>query len=277
MQVDGIISNTITQDIRLKGHQSIRFYPDGFSILISDASYRPVFLKQFSFDSDIQKDQLPAECGRILEEYQLLSFEGETVLILDTLAVSVIPKQFFDESQNRVLLEKANHLKDNDQVYHRYIKARKFFLIYGVAKEIEALKERFTGDVKVIHSSECLLSLADQVKSSDHQRGVMVADVQPYSLDILFVQEDQIKLLNRYALKDPSDFIYHALNTLNQLGLDRESIPIYLSGIIHEEHELFGLLGKYIRRVSNTSYYLEELTKIQMIRFMVLSEGSKCA
>lgn len=277
MQVDGIISNTITQDIRLKGHQSIRFAPDGFSILISDASYRPVFLKQFSFDSDIQKDQLPAECGRILEEYHLLSFEGETVLILDTLAVTVIPKQFFDELLNRDLLEKANHLKDTDQVYHRYIKARKFFLIYAVSKEIEALKERFSGDVKVIHSSECLLSLADQVKSSDHQRGVMVADVQPYSLDILFVQEDHIKLLNRYALKDPSDFIYHALNTLNQLGLDRESIPIYLSGIIHEEHELFGLLGKYIRRVSNTSYYLEELTKIQMIQYMVLSEGSKCA
>jgi hypothetical protein len=277
MQVDGIISNTITEDIRLKGHQSIRFASDGFSVLISDASYRPVFLKQFSFDSDIQKDQLPSECGRILEEYQLLSFEGETVLILDSLAVTVIPKQFFDESQNRVLLEKANHLKDNDQVYHRYIKARKFFLIYGVSKEIEALKQRFTGDVKVIHSSECLLSLADQVKSSDHQRGVMVADVQPYSLDILFVQEDQIKLLNKYALKDPSDFIYHALNTLDQLGLDRESIPIYLSGIIHEEHELFGLLGKYIRRVTNTPYYLEELTKIQMIRFMVLSEGSKCA
>ena len=277
MQVDGIISNTITQDIRLKGHQSIRFAPDGFSILISDASYRPVFLKQFSFDTDIQKDQLPAECGRILDEYQLLSFEGETVLIIDTLAVTVIPKKFFDESQNRVLLEKANHLKDTEQVYHRYIKARKFFLIYAVDQEIEALKERFTGDVKVIHSSECLLSLADQVKSSDHQRGVMVVDVQPYSLDILFVQEDQIKLLNRYALKDPSDFIYHALNTLNQLGLDRESIPVYLSGIIHEEHELFGLLGKYIRRVTNTPYYLEELTKIQMIRFMVLSEGSKCA
>jgi hypothetical protein len=276
MQVDGIISNTISQDIRLKGHQSIRFAPDGFSILISDASYKPVFLKQFSFDSDIQKDQLPAECGRIMDEYGLLSFEGETVLILDTLAVTVIPKQFFDELHSRDLLEKACSLEDSDKVHHRYVKARKFFLTYAVPLEVESLKERFTGDVKIIHSAECLLSLADQVKSSDHQRGVVVADVQPFSLDILLIQEDQIKLLNRYTLKDPSDFIYHVLNTLKQLGLNRESIPIYLSGLIHEEHELFGLLGKYLRRVYNTPYYLEELTKIQMLRFMVLSEGSKC-
>ncbi len=47
MQVEGIISNTITQDIRLKGHQAIRFSPDGFSVLVSDASYKPVFLKQY--------------------------------------------------------------------------------------------------------------------------------------------------------------------------------------------------------------------------------------
>ena len=277
MQADGIISNTISQDIRLKGHQSIRLAADGFSILVSDASYKPVFLKQFTFDSSIQKDQFPAQCGRILEEYQLLSFEGETVLIMDTLAVTVVPKQFFNESQSRALLEKACSLKDTDQVHHRFIKARKIFLTYAVSKEIEALKERFIGDVKIIHASECLLSLADQVKSSDHQRGVMVADVQPFSLDILVIQEDQIKLLNSYTLTDPTDFIYHALNTMNQLGLNRESIPIYLSGIIHEEHELFGLLGKYIRQVTTTPYYLEELTKVQILQYMVVSEASKCA
>ncbi len=39
--------------------------------------------------------------------------------------------------------------------------------------------------------------------------------------------------MNRYTLKDPSDFIYHTLNTLKQLDLDRETIPVYLSGIIH--------------------------------------------
>ena len=63
---------------------------------------------------------------------------------------------------------------------------------------------------------------------------------------------------------------------MNQLGLDRESIPIYLSGIVHEEHELYGLLGKYLRKVHTTPYYLENLNKTQMLRFMILSEGSKC-
>jgi len=276
MQADSIISNTISQDIRLKGHQSIRLSPDGFSVLVSDASYKPVHLSQYTFDSPIQADQIAAEYGRILEESDLLTFEGETVLIVDSLALTVVPKAFFNEDQSKALLEKAAKLKESDQVYHRYIKNRKFFLLFAVSEEIEALKKLFQSDVKIIHSSECLLSLADQVKSSDHQRGVIVCDIQRYTLDILVIQEDRIRLLNRYALKDPSDSIYHTLNTLNQLDLDRESIPIYLSGIIHEDHELYGLLGKYVRKVHTTPYYLENLNKPRMLRFMILSEGSKC-
>jgi len=276
MQADSIISNTISQDIRLKGHQSIRFTSDGFSVLVSDASYRPVHLSQYTFDSPIQADQIAAEYSRVLEESDLLTFEGETVFIVDSLALTVVPKAFFNEAQRNALLEKAAELKESDKVYHRYIKNRKFFLLFAVSEEIEVLKKRFTGEVKIIHSSECLLSLADQIKSSDHQRGVIVADIQRNTLDILVIQEDRVRLLNRYALKDPSDFIYHALNTMNQLDLDRESLPIYLSGIIHEDHELYGLLGKYVRKVQTTPYYLENLNKPSMLRFMILSEGSKC-
>ncbi len=277
MQADSIISNTISQDIRLKGHQSIRFAPDGFSVLISDASYQPVFLKQYLFKPEIPPNLHPAECGRVLDESGLLSFEGETVLIVDTLAVTVVPNQFLDDKGDRAILQTACRLSDTDQVDHRLLRDRKLQLVYSIPEEIVTLKERFSCEVKVIHPSECLVSLSDQVKASDHQRGVVIAEIQPYTLDLLVIQEDQIRLLNRYALKDTSDFIYHTLNTIKQLKLERETIPIYLSGIIHQEHELYGLLGKYVRHVKTTPYYLEELSKVHMLQYMILSEGSKCA
>jgi len=276
MQVEGIISNSISQDIRLKGHQSIRFTLDGFSVLVSDASYKPVYLKQYLYDSSVPASKVPAECGRILEELQLLDFEGETVFIVDSRAASVIPKQFFEEANIRSLLEKAADLEDSEQVAHRYIRERKLNIAYTYPLEIEELKEKINGRVQIIHASECLLSLSDQVQASDHQRGFILAEVQPLTLGLLVIQEDRVRLLNRYALKDPSDFIYHTLNTVKQLDLDRETIPVYLSGIVHPEHELYGLLGKYIRQVKTTPYYIEELTRTQMIRFMILSEGSKC-
>lgn len=276
MQIDSIISNTISEDIRLKGHQSIRFAPDGFSVLISDASYTPVYLKRYTYQESVPPEELYGECARILYESGLLSFHGECVLILDSLSVTLVPNSFYNKDHSQEMLEKVCPLDPSDRVTDRIVKNRTGHLLYGVAQKIDDLAKRFTADVYILHASECLISLSDQVKSSDHQRGVVMAEVQEHTLDILIIKEDQIRLLNRYTLNDPSDFIYHVLNTMKQLGLDRESIPVYLSGIIHEEHELYGLLGKYVRNVVNTPYYLEELTRENILRFMILSEGSKC-
>ena len=277
MQLEGIISRSITQDIRLKGHQSIRFMPDGFSILVSDASFRPVFLQQYAYDPMVPAATFPGECRRILEELELLDFEGETVLIIDSVAFTVVPAQFFDDSHARPLLEKATFLEPHERVAHRFIRNRNLHVVFAYPESLDHLKEGIKGRAHVTHVAECLISLSDQVQASDHQRGFLLAEVQPRSLDLLVIKEDSIRLLNGYALKDPSDFIFHTLNTMKQLGLDRETIPVYLSGMIHQEHELFGLLGKYIRLVRTTPYYLETLTKAQVLRYMILSEGNKCA
>jgi hypothetical protein len=277
MQHVSVISNSITQEIRLKGHQSIRFAPDGFSILVSDASYTPVYLKEYTFESIVKVDKLLSECGRVLDEEGLLSFEGETVLITDSMAATLLPKQFVDVDKNREILDKSCALDKTDRVFDRPIKTRDFHLIYAVPDKIISLGNRFAGDVKILHTAECLLSLSDQVQASDHQRGVVMAEVQAHTLDILVISGDRVILLNRYWLNDPSDFIYHTLNTMRQLEMDRESIPVYLSGMIDEEHELKDLLAKYIRNVNHTPYYLEHLTREQVLHFMILSEGSKCA
>jgi hypothetical protein len=246
-------------------------------LLVSDASFRPVFLEQYSFEPSVPVEKLPPECARIMDEKQLLDFGGETVIVLDTGPAIVLPAPYHDESLVPSLLEKSVELSDSDRISSRYFRDRDFHLAFAYPAEIGNLQDRFKNQVKLVHSMECLVSLSDQVQASDHQRGFIMADIQPGTLSLLVIQEDGVELLNRFALKDPSDFIYHTLNTLKQLGKDRESIPLYLSGIIHPEHELFGLLEKYIRNVKTTPYYLEELSKIQMLRFMVLSEGSKCA
>ena len=277
MQAESVIANSITQDIRLKGHQSIRFIPGGFSVLISDASYTPVYLKDYTLEPETAAAEIAAECSRILEEEELFTFEGETILITDSMAVTLLPRQFFNRERKQEILDKVCSLDDSDEVMDRHIKNRNSFLVYAVPEKIMELGHRFSTEAKILHTSECLISLSDQVKASDHQRGFVLAEVQSRSLDILVIAEDRIQLLNRYSLNDTSDFIYHILNTMRQLDLDLETIPVYLSGIIHEGHDLCQLLRKYIRNVLFTPYYLEHLSKEEIQRFMILSEGSKCA
>jgi len=276
MRAESVISNSITQDIRLKGHQSIRFAPDGFSILVSDASYTPVHLSQYIFQEPCSAEILARECEQVMNDAGLFSFQGESVVIADSMAVTLVPKQFFDVNRKRELLETICPLDNTDRVLDFYIRDRNFHLVFAVPEQIHELSKRISGKVKILHIAECLISLSDQVKSSDHQRGVVMAEVQTHTLDILVITGDRTRLYNRYSLNDPSDFIYHCLNTMKQLDLDRESIPVYLSGIIHEEHNLYDHLQKYIRNVVSTPYYLEHLSRQEILRYMILSEGSKC-
>ena len=276
MQAESVISNNITKDTRLKGHQSIRFAPDGFSILVSDASYTPVYLGQYTFEEPCSAEILVRECDQVIKDNDLSSFEGESVLIADTMAATIVPKQFFDVDRKREILESICPLENTDRVLDCYIRNRNFHLVFAVQEQIHELSKKISGKVRILHTAECLISLSDQVKSSDHQRVVVIAEVQTHTLDILVITGDQTRLYNRYSLNDPSDFIYHCLNTMKQLDLDRESIPVYLSGIVHEEHDLYNLLRKYIRNVVFTPYYLEHLSRQEILRYMILSEGSKC-
>lgn len=221
-------------------------------------------------------DELCSACEGILDDAGLFTFKGETVLILDSPQVTLIPFPFFNAEQRRPMLELISTLDKSDRVTDRVIRNRGGNLLFAVPEKVEMLGNRFDADVPILHTAECLISLADQVRSSDHQRGVVMVEVQQNTLDILVIRGDQISLLNHYTLNDPSDFIYHTLNTMKQLDLDRESIPVYLSGMVHEEHELFKLLGKYIRNVVTTPYYLEQLDRKDILHFMILSEGSKC-
>ena len=197
MRTEGIISNSITKEIRLKGHQTIRFAADGFSILVSDASYKPVFLKQYFYDPLVPVSSFPAECGRILEELKLLEFEGESLIILDSLSATVVPEQLFRASDARLLLSEAAQVKESDLVSHRFIKDRDLNIIFAIPAEIENLKGMFHGKVHVLHTTECLISLSDQVQACDHQRGFILAEVQQHSLEILVIQEDRVRLINQ--------------------------------------------------------------------------------
>ena len=143
MQAESVISNSITQDIRLKGHQSIRLSLDGFSVLISDAGYTPVKLNQYNFGGPLPIEELVTECSRILDENGLLSFEGETVLITDSMAATLLPGPFFNVDKNREILEKICSLGKSDRVFDRPVPNHGSHLVYASSRSLPSTLSKY--------------------------------------------------------------------------------------------------------------------------------------
>lgn len=277
MQVHSIISNTISEEMLHSGHLSIRFRMDGFSLLLEDASFKPVILNKFSNDPYLSFSGHIQACEDWLNKHTLMSeFYGETTLIVETPTANLIPEKLFSVDDKDLYAEQTNSIGANETVHFRSIKNRPFVLVYPVPNLMIDFSNRMKSHCKIIHPLESMLSAADQVDASDHQRGFVMIETQNTTLEILVIQKDEVQLTNRYKLKSTDEVVYHTLNTMKQLELDRKTVPVYISGIYEEQHELIQLLGRYIRNIKPVPYFIRDIEKEAISESIILSEANKC-
>ncbi|WP_121666677.1 DUF3822 family protein [Mesonia aquimarina] len=110
------------------------------------------------------------------------------------------------------------------------------------------------GEFTFKHASSVLTENA--IKNSGAKTQVYI-NVQHFSFDICIVDSNnKLLLCNNFPYESPEDFVYYILFTFEQLSLNPEEIPIYLSGFIDEEKSAYALLYKYVRHINfveNTS------------------------
>lgn len=277
MQVHSIISNTISEEVLQSGHLSIRFRTDGFSLLLEDSNYKPVILNHFSREPHLSLAGHIQACEEWLNTHTLLDqFKGETTIVVESQAATLVPKKLFAKEHQSYYLEQTNAIAANETVRRRKIKNRPFVLLFAVNKLIMEFAEGFRSKVRITHPAECLLSAADQVDASVHQRGFLLIETQEHMLEILAIQNDDLLLSNRYKIKNQDEIIYHTINTLKQLDLDLKNIPVYLSGRHKPGHETMLLLGKYIKKVEALPYFIHDIDKDAIQANIILAEASKC-
>jgi hypothetical protein len=277
MQVHSIISNTISEEILESGHLSIRLRTDGFSLLLEDNSFKPVVLNNFSNDPPLSLTGHIAACEEWLINHTLMDhFRGEITIVYDTPAATMVPESLFSEDLTRVYLEKTNTLLADESTVYRKVKNRPYYMVFMVPNILKAFARKFQSTCKIMHPSECMLSMADQVDASDHQRGFVLLEIQESVLEILAIQNDMMLLSNRHRLKSGEDILYHSLNTMVQLKLDRSKIPVFVAGIRDEDDELIQKLQKYIRHVKALPYYIREIDKSAIPGNILLAESSRC-
>ncbi len=275
MQVHSIIANTISEEILRSGHLSIRFMADGFSLLLEDRSFNPVVLNRFTEETARTMKSHVQECKDWLQRHTLLEkFSGEVTIVNDFIPSTLVPDPLFNEKSDFMYLEPVTQLRAGEKVMHIKVKNRPFTIVYAVQNELGDLIRDFNAHVRVKPPIEILLSVADQVNASDHQRGFAIAEVQQGFLGILVIREDQLVLLNNIRINSNNELVYHILNTLQQVRFDRRSRPLFLAGASIDEE--MSDLTKYIRHIAQLPYHINDIEKSSIPDHILLAEASRC-
>ncbi|MCF8224244.1 MAG: DUF3822 family protein [Bacteroidales bacterium] len=275
MQVQSIISKTISEEILQKGHLSIRFKTDGFSLLLEDQSFRPVILNNFSDETQLSLQTYVRECENWLQRHTLIpEFLGEVSILSDNAASTLVPDDLFSESSVYDYLKPLTPLSIDQTLGVVPVQDRKAKIIFETPGILNDLAGKFKGNSRIIPVTLAMLSLADQVHASDHQRGFALLEMQRNFLAILVIKNDRIVLCNHMNLKSTDELFYHILNTLQQVEFDREHAPVYYTG--HSYDTVLKSLKKYIRRMAPLSYHILDIQKKFVADHVLLVESSHC-
>jgi hypothetical protein len=274
MKVQSIISNTISEEALQKGHLSIRFMADGFSLLLEDGLYNPLVLIKHIADPGISLNSHILSCKDWMDRQTLLDgFIGEVTIVLDLIPCTIVPENLFSEKDAALYLESIAALKSSDFLKYKAVKNRPFIIVYSIPSQVMNLSDLFSGNVRIVSTNDVMLSVVDHIDADKHQRGFTLIDLHERFLGILSIRKDEVEILNQLDINNKEEAIYYTLNSLEKINFDRTKDPLYFTGVDGEEIKS---LRKYIKNVIPLPYFIPKIKKSLVLEHVVLAEASKC-
>jgi len=237
---------------------SIRVYPDGLSFLVySPLLARYVFFEDCRLDG-VNHSALFSASGGLLAEAFSRKIENEPWLntvfrkvhiLMAASAYTLVPEALYKESARERYLSFVTNLSDNTLVLSQYVHTAEAWLVFAPDSQLTDACLHYFPDARIQHRSGALAeSVLPGIKRNPGANQVLVF-VRSELFDILVVKEGKLRYLNSFRWKTKEDLTYYLVFVLDQLSLNPENVPLILSGDIHPDSDLFGLLSRYVRHI----------------------------
>ena len=208
-----------------------------------------VFFKEIRFKA--QKN--PIEVEKILfnefESNLFLQKEFKKVnLIHHNNICTFVPVNLFNSSKSAEYLKFNNKIFESDFIANDTISNKEIISVYIPFVNLNnSFFDRF-GSFEYQHSSTLFLNKI--LERSTNFTNTLFCNITLSSFELLYIKNGSLNLFNSFEFNTKEDFMYYLLFSIEQLGLDTNSIELKLFGDIKLEDELYNLIYTYIRNVS---------------------------
>ncbi len=207
-----------------------------------------IALESYTFSDNDGYDKLPSILGRILNNRPSFAFPYHSVFfMIDNTFSTLIPQTLFDEEKKNLYLGFNQPFQENSRIVFDSLKNIDAVNVYYLSNLVAGKARDFWPNVKVMHFSSALLeSLAINFKNKADKNNVMV-NVRTDCLDIVYFTDNKLTFYNSFNYRTKEDFIYFLLITIDQLGLNPETVELLLSGNIDPSDENYNMIRQYIK------------------------------
>lgn len=270
---------------------SIQVSLSGLSFCIYDTKEQS-FVKSGSmvFPKQLTPYGTLKKLSRFLEDHNITSSNfSEVVVTHRNNLFGFVPKIFFDSDELANYIKLNAKILANDHMAYDELETHSLVNVYvpfvNINNYIFELFGAFTfkhhGTVMV----ESLLQQqaaseetrpAGEIPSTERRRAACFVYIFERQMDITVLENNSLLLYNNFSFITKEDFLYYLLFTIEQLGLDVETVSVKLFGDIEEDDDIYRMCYEYIRDVvifvpSDASYPFAMASDKNSIDFTVLN------
>ncbi|NHF59782.1 DUF3822 family protein [Flavobacteriaceae bacterium TP-CH-4] len=255
---------------------SIQISLNGLSFCVLDTvANRIVGSEHLIFHKELTPYQTLKELQQLFKRHQIDDTKfSEVVVIHRNNLFSLVPKSLFDEKELANYLKFNAKILANDHIAYDELEGYDLMNVYVPFVNINNyIYDLFGEFIYKHHGTVMVQSLLDE-----HVNGkepVVYVHVFDRQLDITVITQKKLLLFNNFEYSTQEDFLYYLLFTLEQLGLNPESVPLKMFGDVGEDDPIYRLCYEYVKDISillpaalSLPKYSEE---IETIDFTVLN------
>lgn len=252
----GKIKFEITDDKLLKQPKasqelSILIGMDSFTYMVSDADQFILTLKDFSYGTAILKPtDLEKQVKTIFAEENYFNAAPKKVKIAFLNAKStLVPDRLFNGAEEKTYLSQVTALEDNDQIKTDQLTQVEAKNVYALDRQLLNLSlQQFPG-ASICHISTALLNGFQQVAAKREKTHQLFLHVRTTEVYTFLFEGGNLKFSNSFPYQSTRDFIYYILMIYDQFKLETERNPVYLSGQLLKDSDVYRLLFRYINNI----------------------------
>lgn len=212
--------------------------------MVSDGRQNILALREYALENgELEQLQKTMDGDRLMS----LTYRSSRILWVGPLS-TLIPTRLFNTADRRQLLSHLSEVPDSTVLKNDQLGPLNATNVYGIEEaRWNLLRKKFPG-ARLFHIHSALYW---GYRMHTAQQGGMQVFVHVRSgvFHVLLFDGPNLLLANHYPYQAAKDFLYFILLVFDQFKLNQESTPLYLSGKILPDSEIYRLLARYIRKL----------------------------
>ena len=244
------ISSSYKKQLSDSYYMSIQMRLDGLSFSVLDPVNNAV-LAIGNTDFGVADEMFSHHEEYILKE-EIFKGNFKAVLVsIESRSFSMVPKALFEpEHATDILRFIGCRISKDDKVLANEIEMVDSVLVFAVPNFLYYFLQTQYSDVRVMHQTEPIMQAALLKRDTDKKKAVMHTIFTSDGVTIVVVEQNKLKLCNKFKYKEVNDLVYIIMYTLEQMGLNNDSTKIVISGDIEIGDARIELVKRFAHNVS---------------------------